>query len=175
MGLFAGSFDPIHLGHLDVIERATGLFDALVVATVSNPDKSAAMLSLPEREVLIARATGHIPNVRAVSHNGLTVALARALGASALVRVCGKDATVELAMAAMNLNASGLPTVLVPRSERFCQVSSSAVQTACRDGDRAGLRGLVPAVVIEFLEATGRVTGNGPATAVEQQIQLTQS
>ena len=76
-------------------------------------------------------------------------------------------------MAAMNLNAGGFPTVLVPRTEQFCQISSSAVQTACRDGDRAGLIGLVPAVVIEFLETTGGVTGGSPPVVVEQQVQPT--
>ncbi len=131
------------------------------------------MLSMPEREKLIASATGHLPNVRARWHCGLTIGLARDLGASALVRVCGKEPTAELAMAAMNLNAGGFPTVLVPRTEQFCQISSSAVQTACRDGDRAGLIGLVPAVVIEFLETTGGVTGGSPPVVVEQQVQPT--
>ena len=76
MGLFAGSFDPIHLDHLDAIERAAGIIEALVVAAVGNPDKSAGMLSLSQREMLIARATGHVPNVRTVSHYGLTTSLA---------------------------------------------------------------------------------------------------
>lgn len=95
MGLFAGSFDPIHLDHLDAIERAAGIIEALVVAAVGNPDKSAGMLSLSEREMLIARATGHVPNVRTVSHYGLTTGLtpwSRCVGPCPGVR---KDAAVD--------------------------------------------------------------------------------
>jgi pantetheine-phosphate adenylyltransferase len=106
--------------------------------------------------VLIARATAHIPNVRAAAHGGLTVDLARKLGASVLVRVCGKEPMAEISMAAMNLTAGGFPTVLVPRGDQFLQISSRAVRAACCDSDHAALARLVPWVVIEFLKATGR-------------------
>ena len=95
VGLYAGSFDPVHLGHLWVIEQAVPFFDRLVVAVIANPQKSSGMLTPDERFRLLAEATSHLPSVRTRSFHGLTVELARVEGATALVRAAYKDTRDE--------------------------------------------------------------------------------
>ena len=81
VALYAGSFDPIHLGHLGVIEHAARTYEQVVVAVVANPEKPAGMFRPEERLRLLTGATAHLPTVRSVQFYGLTVALARSEGA----------------------------------------------------------------------------------------------
>ena len=152
------SFDPIHLGHLDVIERAAGLFATLVVAAVSNPDKSAGMLSMPERETYSCSDGPSPERPRPLALRPYHRPRPRS-GASALVRVCGKEAHSRARYGGHEPKCRRVPDGPSTENRAVLPDLSSAVQTACRDGDRAGLIGLVPAVVIEFLETTGGVTG----------------
>ena len=68
--LYPGSFDPFHLGHLDVVEQATALFGEVVVAVMHNPDKPSGVLSTDQRVSLIAASCSHLPNVSVRSFPG---------------------------------------------------------------------------------------------------------
>ncbi|HET8618183.1 MAG TPA: adenylyltransferase/cytidyltransferase family protein, partial [Acidimicrobiales bacterium] len=75
--LYPGSFDPIHNGHIEIIEVAAGLFDEVVVAAVRNPQKGEPLFTLAERQQLIGEATSHLDNVRITMFSSLVVDLAR--------------------------------------------------------------------------------------------------
>ena len=66
-----GSFDPVTMGHLDIFERASKMFDELIISVFVNPAKDKAMFSMEERVAMIRQATAHIPNVRVTSFSGL--------------------------------------------------------------------------------------------------------
>ena len=83
--LYPGSFDPVTIGHLDVIERAARLCDTLVVAVMHNPDKRGAM-DVRLRVKALCEATAHLPNVRVVAHGGLLVECAAQEKADAVIR-----------------------------------------------------------------------------------------
>ena len=67
VGLIPGSFDPFHNGHLEIVERASQIFDEIVVAAIRNPQKSEPLFDLDERREMIADSVGHLDNVRIVS------------------------------------------------------------------------------------------------------------
>ena len=71
--LYPGSFDPIHNGHLELIEVASRLFDEVVVATIGNPQKTSGLFSLAERGDMIAEVIDHLPNVSSVTYSSLVV------------------------------------------------------------------------------------------------------
>ena len=77
VGLIPGSFDPFHNGHLEVVERASRIFDEVVVAAIRNPQKSQGLFDLEERRDMIAESCAHIKNVRIVSIATLLVNVAR--------------------------------------------------------------------------------------------------
>lgn len=83
--IYPGSFDPVTLGHLDVIRRASQLFDHLVIAVLHNSAKT-PLFSVEERVKMLEEATKDIPNVEVKAFGGLTVEFARECGANALVR-----------------------------------------------------------------------------------------
>ena len=149
--LYAGSFDPVHLGHLSIIERAARAFDEVVVAVLGNPAKSSGRFTIDERVALMAQATSHLPGVRAVAHHGLTVDIAAAVGASVLVRSAHKDHSDELTMAATNERIAGIATVFVPADPATAWISSTVVRRAADDGRLDEARSLVPACVQQHL------------------------
>ena len=83
--LYPGSFDPIHNGHLELIEVAASLFDSVLVATIGNPQKTVGLFSLAERLEMINESIAHLPNVEAVAHSSLVVDLARETGSDFIV------------------------------------------------------------------------------------------
>lgn len=147
MALYAGSFDPIHLGHLGVIEHAARAFESVVVAVVANPHKPAGMFGPQERLRLGIEATAHLPTVRWVQFHGLTVDLARRERAAVLVRAAHKEQGDELSMAAMNFAHADIPTVLVPAAARTRTISSSLIRRLVEAGNVTAARELVPACV----------------------------
>ena len=150
-----GSFDPVTLGHIDVIGRAAGLFDELHVLVVHNPDKSALLpiaqrVSLLERSISEARLPS---NIRVTSWSvGLLVDYCTEVGASVIVKGIRSqaDITYETPMALVNRNLASVETVFLLPDPANAYVSSSLVrQVASLGGD---VSPYVPAAVAEFLQ-----------------------
>jgi len=101
--IYPGSFDPITNGHLDIVKRASSLFDKLVVGVYDIPQKS-LLFSVPERVDLARESVKDLKNVEVVSYSGITVGYARKIGAKALVRGlrASSDFEREFEMALMN-------------------------------------------------------------------------
>ena len=148
-----GSFDPVTEGHLDVIRRATALFDEVIVAVVHNPAK-AGTFDLATRLELLRQSLADQPAVRVeVVGDGLLVDFCRDVGAVAVVKGLrgGTDFAYELPMALMNRHLSGLETVFIAGEPSLTHVSSSLVkEVAFHGGD---VTGLVPDVVLKALVA----------------------
>jgi pantetheine-phosphate adenylyltransferase len=149
-----GSFDPVTLGHLDVIRRAARLYDELVVLVVHNPGKT-PMLPLEERVILIERVirdAGVPASVRVDSWGaGLLVDYCRRIGATVLVKGVRSqlDVTYETPMALVNRDLADVETVLLLPDPAHAHVSSSLVrQVEALGGDVAPY---VPAAVAEAL------------------------
>jgi pantetheine-phosphate adenylyltransferase len=151
-----GSFDPVTLGHLDVIERAAGIFDELHVLVVHNPTK-AALLPIAQRVALIqesVREAGLPGNILVTSWSvGLLVDYCTDVGASVLVKGIRSqvDVAYETPMAIVNRDLAGVETVFLLPSPAHAHVSSSLVrQVASLGGDVAPY---VPAAVARYLQS----------------------
>lgn len=151
-----GSFDPVTLGHLDVIERAAGIFDAVHVVVVHNPGKE-AMLPIAQRVSLIEQAVADraLPNSILVTSwsVGLLVDYCTDVGASVLVKGVRSqvDVAYETPMAIVNRNLGGVETIFMLPDPAHAHVSSSLVrQVSALGGDVAPY---VPRAVAEFLHA----------------------
>lgn len=151
-----GSFDPITLGHLDVIDRAAGLFDELHVLVVHNPDKT-ALLPVAQRVSLIEKSiadAGLRGNIRVMSWSvGLLVDYCTDVGATVLVKGVRSqvDVAYETPMAIVNRNLAGVETVFLLPDPAHAHVSSSLVrQVAALGGD---VSPYVPSAVSEYLQA----------------------
>jgi len=150
-----GSFDPVTLGHLDVIDRAAGLFDELHVLVVHNPDKS-ALLPISQRVALLEQAikeAGLPTNIVVASWSvGLLVDYCMDVGASVLVKGVRSqiDVTYETPMAIVNRNLASVETVFLLPNPANAYVSSSLVrQVAALGGDVAPY---VPRAVADYLQ-----------------------
>ena len=153
IALYPGSFDPITLGHLDIIERASKLFEHTIVAVLQNP-KKAPLFTVEERIDLINRATGHLGDrVGALTFNGLTVACAHEVGASVLIRGLRvmSDFEFELQMAHTNKTLSeDVETVFLATRNEYSFLSSSLVKEIARFGGPVDR--LVPEPVIAEIQ-----------------------
>ena len=168
LALYAGSFDPITLGHLDVLRRARGLFDRLILGIGDNPEKP-ALFSFQERvqmaTTLVAEMTTEEPDgcpVQVEHYTGLTVDFARSVNATTILRGIRNmtDLANECQLAITNRKVAGIETVFVVPSESFAYTSSSLIkQIAALGGSLDGLEGIVPAIVIEHL----RIKRNDPS------------
>jgi pantetheine-phosphate adenylyltransferase len=136
VGLSPGSFDPFHNGHLEIVERASNLFDEVVVAALRNPQKSSALFDLSEREAMLKEVLAHIPAVRIVSVSTLLVNVARDVGASAIVRGLRavSDFETEMQMAQMNHHLSGVDTIFIPTSSKYSFLASKLVREVAQYG-----------------------------------------
>jgi pantetheine-phosphate adenylyltransferase len=147
-----GSFDPVTKGHLDVVGRASKLFDEVVVAVGVNPSKS-RLFGPEERIAMIQRGTADLGNVRVEGFTGLITTYCQDVDALAIVKGLrsGTDFDYELQMAQMNAELTGIETVFVTADPQFGFVSSSLVkEVAAFGGD---VSGLVPDFVLELLAA----------------------
>lgn len=147
VGLYAGSFDPVHLGHMATIRAAAGQLDRLVVVVASNSQKRAGLFGVGERVTMLSKACQDLENVSVASHNGLLIDIAGRLGADLLVRGAGKEHVDEKQMAYMN-SCEGLPTVLVPADPATAFISSSQVRSLLSIGAPDVIEHLVPAGVV---------------------------
>ena len=137
-----GSYDPVTMGHVDVISRAAALYDEVVVAVLHNPAKKGTF-GVDERITLLDAALAALPNVRIEAFAGrLLVDVCRDAGAQAIVKGLRSDTdfAYELPMALMNRHLSGVETVFLPGDPRFGHVSSSLIkEVAAFGGDIVGL------------------------------------
>ena len=132
-----GSFDPVTNGHVDVIQRAAGLYDELVVAVLVNPGK-AGFFPVGERMDLLREAVADLPNVTVDSFEGLLVDYCRAHALPVIVKGLRavSDFEYELQMAQMNRELAGIETLFVPTAPQVGHLSSSLVkQIATFGGD----------------------------------------
>ncbi|NHC37076.1 pantetheine-phosphate adenylyltransferase [Scytonema millei] len=136
LAIYPGSFDPITLGHLDIIERGCQLFDRLVVAVLRNPNKT-PMFTVQERLEQIRLTTRHLPNLEVDSFDGLTVNYAQMRQAKALIRGLRaiSDFEAELQMAHINKTLSSeIETVFLATSNEYSFLSSSVVKEIAKFG-----------------------------------------
>jgi len=148
--LYPGSFDPPTLGHVDLIERAARLFDRVIVAVMINPAKK-PMFSTEERVALLQDCVAGLDNVSVCAGSGLTLELARELGADVLLRgLRGEgDAGMEAQLAAANRQVGDIDTVALFTAPQYGFISSSIVRDVLRHG--ASPAGLVPRAIEDKL------------------------
>ncbi len=148
IAIYPGSFDPITLGHLDIIERAAKMFDRLIVAVLINRSKS-PLFSADERVKMIKMVTEHIENVEVVSFDGLSVDFAESMGAKVIVRGLRAvtDFEYELQMAQTNrAMRHEIDTIFLTTDLRYAYLSSSIVKEVASYGGQIDLF-LPPAIV----------------------------
>jgi len=158
IGIFPGQFDPITNGHLDVIRRAAGLFDALIVAVGINPEKT-ELFHLGERVSMIRGLLKDVPGVQVEKYTGLTVDFARKIKATAILRGIRdvSDLRYELQLALANRTVGGIETIFIMTGDQYALTSSSLIrQVVSLGGDVRKLQGVLPDVVIEKLQALHR-------------------
>ncbi|GAA4027828.1 pantetheine-phosphate adenylyltransferase [Allokutzneria multivorans] len=144
--VYPGSYDPVTNGHLDIIERAAGLFDEVVVAVMINKNKR-SLFTVEERMEMLRDVTPHLPNVRIDSWYGLLVDYCKANEVQAIVKGLRavSDFEYELQMAQMNQRLSGIDTMFIATNPVYSFLSSSLVKdVATYGGDVSHL--LPPAV-----------------------------
>jgi pantetheine-phosphate adenylyltransferase len=151
--VYPGSFDPLTNGHLDIIRRATRLFDRVLVAVLENEGKS-PLFSVGERMELIAECTRDIPGVEVHSFSGLLVDFMQRINANVVVRGIRavSDYEYELQMALMNRDLNpGVETIFMLPAVEYTYVSSRLVKEVFRLG--GDVARLVPPQVLESLKA----------------------
>jgi len=152
-----GSFDPVTNGHLDIVRRASRLFDEVTVGVLVNPNKQ-GLFSVDERMTMLTEAVGDIDNVKVESFEGLLVDFCREHGIDAIVKGLRavSDFDTELQMAQMNASLSGVETVFVPTSPEWSFLASSLVKEVARFG--GDVSRLVPSGVLTRLTERLRST-----------------
>jgi len=149
--LVPGSFNPIHHGHVRIIETVASTFDRVVVAAVGNPNKAPDPFTLEHRRELIAASLAHLPNVETTTGSGLVVELAAAVGADAIVKGLRGlvDFESEVQMAHMNQAMTGIPTLFVPTAPEHGHLASSLIREIARLG--GSVQTMVPVPVARAL------------------------
>lgn len=158
VAVYPGSFDPLTNGHLDIIRRATGLFDRLLVAVLEHEGKS-PLFTVAERMELISRCTSDLPSVEVHSFSGLLVDFTRRAGAHVVIRGIRavSDYEYELQMALMNRDLyPQVETIFMLPALEYTYVSARLVKEVFRLGGDVGR--LVPPAVLESLRARLPVT-----------------
>jgi len=135
IAVYPGSFDPITYGHIDIIERASNLYDELIILIMKNDEKSGTF-TMDERKEMIQQTTCHLKNVRVEVGEGLTVDAADKLGASVLIRgiraVSDYEYEMQLATANMTLKPT-IETVFLLAKPEYSFLSSSTSKTIAKN------------------------------------------
>ncbi len=152
IAVYPGSFDPITNGHLDIIERASKVFDKVIVGVLRNKNKK-PNFSAKERVKFINLVTEHLENVEAASFDGLLVDFARANGASVIIKGLRTvdDFEYEFQMALLNKALDDdCETMFMMTNSKYSYISSSMVNELA--GYKGNLAGLVPSEIIQFIQ-----------------------
>jgi pantetheine-phosphate adenylyltransferase len=153
IALCPGTFDPVTNGHIDVVERAAGLFDRVVVAVIDNPNKE-PLFTVEERMAMLGELVSGLglSNVEVTSFDGLLVDYARDRGVGVIVKGLRAvtDFDYELQMAQMNRHLSGVETCFVPTNPQWSYLSSSLVKEVAQLG--GDVSALVPNHVLTLLK-----------------------
>jgi pantetheine-phosphate adenylyltransferase len=155
VAVYTGSFDPVTLGHLNVIERAARLVDTLIVGIGINTEK-AALFSPEERVALVTQATAYVKNVDVRAFGGLAVEFVRECGARVMVRGVRPltDLAAEFTMMMANKHLDpGIETVFLMADEEFAHVSSTLIKQIAALADDEMLARFVPREIIPALRA----------------------
>lgn len=147
--IYPGSFDPVTLGHLDIIRRSSGLTDHLIVAVLNNSSKT-PLFSVDERVNMLKDATKHIPNVEVLSFSGLLVDFAKDNNCNVVIRGLRAvtDFEYELAMSQTNRVVNpDIDTIFLNTSLKYAYLSSSMVKEVAKYG--GDVSKFVPENVIE--------------------------
>jgi pantetheine-phosphate adenylyltransferase len=149
--LCPGTYDPVTNGHLDIVRRAAGRFDRVVMAVIENPAKE-PLFPVAERVEMLREAVADLDNVEVDSFTGLLVDYARSKGAGVIVKGLRavSDFDYELQMAQMNRHLAEVETFFVPTSAKWSYLSSSLVKEVARFG--GDVSGLVPEHVLRRLK-----------------------
>ncbi len=144
VAMYPGSFDPIHNGHVEIVETASRLFDRVIVAAMRNPQKGEPLFTLEDRVELIEESLSHLDNVTVTMFSALVVDLARELGADFIIKGLRavSDFESELQMAQMNRNISGVDTLFIPSASGNSFLASKLIREVARFGGT--VEGMVP-------------------------------
>ena len=149
IAVYPGSFDPITLGHLNIIRRSASVFDELLVCVMVNSEKN-PLFTHEERVELIRRTTIKFPNVKVEASEELLVEFMKNRGAKVIIKglraVSDYEREFQIAMVNRKLD-SGIETLLMPSSEKYTYISSSVVREMAKYG--ADLKTFVPKEIIE--------------------------
>tara|TARA_Y100001970_G_scaffold33505_1_gene41646 strand:+ start:355 stop:837 length:483 start_codon:yes stop_codon:yes gene_type:complete len=151
--IYPGTFDPIHMGHIDIVERASRIFDEVIIAIAVNIDKN-PLFTIQERMDLADGATSHLKNIKTLSTEGLIADFAKEHSACGLIRGLRhvSDFEFEFQMATMNNHLNpNVSTLLMVTSDKYVHINSSMVKNVSKlNGDIAKY---VPKNVLSALKA----------------------
>jgi len=149
IAIVPGSFDPITVGHVDIVKRAADLYDRVILAVMINRDKR-YLFTLEQRKIFAEAAVRDIPNVTVISSEGMLWELARDLGACALVKGYRNEVDLAYEQKMADYNREHYPdaeTVLLPANEEYFNISSTLVRERLASGE--DLRRYLPQAVID--------------------------
>ncbi|MEE0410510.1 MAG: pantetheine-phosphate adenylyltransferase [Clostridia bacterium] len=152
IAVYPGSFDPITNGHLDIIERASRIFDKVIVGVLNNKNKKPRFTS-DERVMLIKKVTSHLDNVETASFDGLLVDFAKRQNASVIIKGLRtvNDFEYEFQMALLNKTLDNeCETMFMMTNSKYSYISSSMVNELA--GYKGDLAGLVPSEIIQYIK-----------------------